>query len=80
MKAPWYVFWLVVLLAIPIDQAITTFKTRIVDELSNNKEQAEVLRARPMVIVGFPMSHAETALEETTCVEDLEEDFNAFEP
>ncbi len=67
MKPPWYVFWLVVLLAIPIDQTIEAFKVRLFDPPA--PERVTVLNAQPMVIVGVPMTRIDQA-EDTICTRD----------
>lgn len=67
MKSPWYVFWLVVLCAIPLDMALEAFKIKLFDPPA--REQVTVLKAQPMIIIGVPMTRADQD-EDAICAQD----------
>ena len=67
MKTPWYVFWLVVLCAIPFDMAIEAFKINLFDRPT--RENVTVLKAQPMVIIGVPMTRNEQ-VDDAVCRKD----------
>jgi len=67
MKSPWYVFWLIVLCAIPIDMTLEAFKISLFDPPA--PKRVTVLKAQPMLIIGVPMTRADQT-EDSICTKD----------